>query len=207
MIPVMPQPEPPSFDADVRQKGKKWLSKKKAPLTGTKPKPKPKPKALALEPYWRACLPDLRKSYKGICAYLAVYLEEATGGESVDHFVPKSHDLSLAYEWSNYRFSSVRVNGRKGDATDILDPFHLPADLFHLEMVSGKIFVNPSCTDQSLRGRAEQTILRLGLDEEESRRMRTQYFDDYISKEITLTYLERRSPFVFAEILRQGLTW
>lgn len=65
MIHVEAQPEPASFDSEVRQKGLAWLKKKSIPLDQQLP-----PKT-GLEPCWRACLDDLHTSYNGCCAYLA----------------------------------------------------------------------------------------------------------------------------------------
>lgn len=75
MIRVEPQPEPPGFDAKVRQPGLAHLAK------GGKPTDE---RANS----WTECLDDLYQLYGGICAYYAIHFERETGTASVDHFAP-----------------------------------------------------------------------------------------------------------------------
>ena len=90
MIHVTPQPEPDSFESEVRQKGLTWLKKNAIPLD------LPLPPKTGLHPYWRLCLDEMHTRYNGCCAYLAVYIERIIGGGSVDHFIPKSKRANLA---------------------------------------------------------------------------------------------------------------
>jgi 5-methylcytosine-specific restriction endonuclease McrA len=116
VIPVKPQPEPEDFDKNVRQKGLKWMQDKCLDLT------QPKPEKIKLEPYWRDFLEQLHSKYGGVCAYVCVYIERISGTPSADHFVPKSADLKQAYEWDNYRLACLRMNARKNNYEDVLDP-------------------------------------------------------------------------------------
>jgi hypothetical protein len=59
MIQVDAQPEPASFDSEVRQKGIAWLNRKNIALNQPLP-PKTEP-----APYWRSCLDDLHSGYHG----------------------------------------------------------------------------------------------------------------------------------------------
>ena len=97
MIRVQEKPEPEVFHATVRVKGQRYFLSK-----GIDPQ-NPLPEGVKLNPYWRDCLDDLYYAYDGVCAYLAIYFERVTGTATVDHFIAKSSNPALAYEWSNYR--------------------------------------------------------------------------------------------------------
>ncbi len=197
MIPVTRRKAPKGFKKAVRDPGLAWLKKKKIPLRkklapGTK-----------LKPYWRRCLDQLNTRYGGVCAYLCVFVERSTGGLSCDHFIAKSRRAGLAYAWKNYRLACVAMNASKRDFEDVLDPFDLEPETFHLEFVTGRIFPNPSLAPAQASA-AQDSIDRLGLDESEPRRMRVRHFQDYLehrSKE----FLRRHSPFVWYDADRQGL--
>lgn len=198
VIPVTPQPEPASFDERVRKAGAKWFID-----NGLVPKG-PKPKGVKLPDYWGRCLNDLHAAYGGICAYLCVYIVKPVGGSTVEHFVPKSAALEHAYEWSNYRLASTKVNSRKRDYDDVLDPFEISPETFLLDLVSGKIYPNPISPLEEQEA-AQATIDRMGLDDSEARAMRAQWFTDYLDKNISEDYLRRNSPFVWYEMVRQDL--
>lgn len=198
MIHVEEQPEPANFDGDVRQKGLANMRRR-----GIDPN-QPLPSGIKLKPCWRECLDDLYASYEGICAYLAVYIVRGTGTASADHFVAKSAQPSLAYEWRNYRLACLAMNRIKNKFEDVLDPFEVENDWFHLELVSGRIYPNPSL-DQPLMDSVEKTIKRLKLDEQIHRKMRLEHFLDCINKQVTQNHLRRHSPFVYYEAKRQGL--
>ena len=158
MIPVTPQPEPADFGVKVRDRGRAWLKSQGLPTSGPLP-PKTDPK-----PCWRDCLDELYESYGGVCAFLAVFFERATGAGSVDHFLPKSLRAEAIYEWTNYRLATRTINSRKGNLDGILDPFTLGEGSFHLELVSGSIYPNPKLTPVEQIS-AQTTIDTLGLDD------------------------------------------
>ncbi|WP_339133900.1 MAG: hypothetical protein WGN25_13980 [Candidatus Electrothrix sp. GW3-4] len=199
MIPVTEQPEPADFDAKVRRKGLAFLQKK-----GIAPD-QPVPEGITLKPCWRDCLDDLHVSYKGCCAYLAVYIERVTGGVSADHFTVKvGTSARLAHEWSNYRLACSIMNSRKGRYDDVLDPFHIKDNWFSLELVSGRIYPNPSLPF-SITRQIQETIDRLRLDDAGNRAMRSRHYQEYIEGFCTTDFLKRRSPFVYTEACRQNL--
>jgi uncharacterized protein (TIGR02646 family) len=198
MIPVAARPEPASFDAEVRQKGLAYLKNKGFPLDRSLP-----PKA-NIKPYWRDCLTELHQAYGGVCAYLCVYFERVMGGGSVDHFIAKSTNAGLAYEWSNYRLACSTMNSRKRDYDDVLDPFFLAPDLFLLQLSTGHIYPNPRLEARSMRI-AEETIARLGLDDPQCRELRARWYQDYLEYSLPADYLKQKSPFVWREANRQGL--
>jgi uncharacterized protein (TIGR02646 family) len=200
MIPVKPKLAPKGFHRRVFRPGRDWLlAQTKIPRKG----PIPKGIKKKLPAYWRRCLRALHRKYDGICAYLCIYFELPASGHSVDHFVPKSRDVALAYRWSNYRLSSLGSNTKKRDYTDVLDPFTIDDETFYINFFNGKITPNPALAPGVL-AKAKATIKRLKLDSYDCRRMRLGHYDEY-RRGVPLASLERRSPFVWREIVRQGL--
>lgn len=198
MIRVDMQPEPAAFDQDVRQKGLDYLKRKGIPLDGLLPA------NTKLYPYWRSCLDELYQSYRGTCAYLAVFFERVTGGATVDHFVAKSSRAGSAYEWTNYRLACSTMNSRKWTYDDVLDPFDVEDGWFCLELVSGHIYPNPD-VDGPVKESMTDTIRRLGLDGPANREMRARHYQWYREGHYDGEHLKRLSPFVWFEANRQGL--
>lgn len=211
MIRVSPAPEPKDFDARVRQKGLSAIDE----LIGRPPRlkrpgPRRKPVARqrrhippdAFPPLWRDSIPALRKAYDGRCAYLAMFIEPATGASTVDHFVPKSQDWRQVYEWSNYRLCAGGINGTKGDRP-LLDPFEVEEGWFELELVSFQVVLGPKAP----AGRHKEiraTLRDSGINARECCELRGQYVQAFEQNEISLSYLERRAPFVAAALRRAG---
>lgn len=197
MIPVAPQPEPADFDERVRQPGLNWLHANGFDLT------QPLPAGTKLQPYWQKCLPDLYRLYGGICAYVSIHIPRTTGARSVEHFVAKSSTPSQAYEWTNFRLACSKMNSRKNAFEDVLDPFTLTPETFLLNLFDGAIRVNPALPPE-LQTLAQTTIERLGLDDEDCRDDRREYFDDYLNNRDEAV-LKRKAPFVWYEARRQKL--
>ncbi|MGM0694048.1 MAG: hypothetical protein ACQEUN_11690 [Pseudomonadota bacterium] len=191
------QPEPENFDRDVRQKGLAWLAEHDIEPAA------PPPKAGKLPAYWQATNRQLWEAYDGVCAYLAIYFEWATGASSTDHFVAKSRHAGGAYEWSNYRLSCLGANRSKHAFDDVLDPIGLPENTFHLNLASGHIYPAPHLPD-NLKRQAMATIERLELDSPDLNAMRARHFARYLrGKDIDT--LRELSPFVWHEARRQNL--
>jgi hypothetical protein len=110
MIRVQLQPEPPEFDQAVRQPGMAYLKRH----------PNPTSNQWKSHSYWRKIIPQLRKSYREICAYCCHWIPPDTGSNTVEHFHPKDKYPKQAYEWDNYRLISGTLNGRKGTREDVL---------------------------------------------------------------------------------------
>jgi hypothetical protein len=55
--------------------------------------------------------------------------------------VPVAVRPDLAYEWSNYRLASQKINSYKGKSTAILDPFHIQPGWFVLNFTN--LFIEP----------------------------------------------------------------
>ena len=198
MIPVALQPEPADFDVEVRQKGSTWLVDKGIALNAAPPK------ASALPNYWSHSNRQLWDAYSGVCAYLAIYFEWPTGAASTDHFIAKSQHAGDAYEWNNYRLSCLGPNRNKGKFDDVMDPIGLLPGTFIINFLNGKIRPNPSLSNL-LKLSARRTIRRIRLDSPENNEMRARHYRDYCKGDCSLNYLSRYSPFVYAEIVRQGL--
>ncbi|MDD4962952.1 MAG: hypothetical protein PHI11_03415 [Gallionella sp.] len=197
MIPVSLQPEPVDFDVKVRQLGRTWLANNGIALNAAPPK------GSALPNYWTHSNKPLWDAYSGICAYLAIYFEWATGASSTDHFVAKSKHAGDAYEWNNYRLSCLGANRNKNKFDDVLDPIGLVQDKFFLNLATGEIQANPALgeADKEVAGK---TIIRLKLDSAEHNQMRAKHFVRYLRKKDEES-LKELSPFVWYEAQRQGL--
>jgi len=191
MIRVKPKREPNDFDAKVRQMGKAYLQ-----TLGPGGKPK-----WSSHAYWKSAKRDLWESNDGICAYLCRRVPLADA--EIDHFKPKSRHPECAYEWSNFRLCSPRINKKKGDCT-VLDPFEVRDGSFRLVLLTGKIRL--SCNgDIAYEGLCRDTIKRLGLNENANSEERATAIDDFLNGDMTLPYLKKLYPFVYSEIVRQGL--
>ena len=190
MIHVTPKDEPPDFDQRVRQPGMRAVERGDEPLPD----------------YWRRCLDDLHRLYEGICAYACVYIPKVTGGRSVEHFAPKRKHPQYAYEWSNYRLVCCVMNSRKRDFEDVLDPFEILDGWFHLQLTTMKVVPNDSLTPEIIKP-VEDTIKRLKLNDPDCIEARSNYYEEYISREDPLPFrlLKKWSPFVAMEVERQGL--
>jgi len=212
MIPVTPIGPPAGFAQKVVKPAKAWATRKGWPWNA----PPPTGKANDLPAKWTACLDDLHSGYGGICAYLSVYTHRAEQAGSVDHFVPKSvAPISEAYNWSNFRLASRPMNTNKDDYQDVLDPFTLPAELFTLNLLNGRVRVNKSVASpgSALHQQALDTINRLKLNLGPFRSLRLEFIDEYLRQRQLLdpqaldsarAQLRARSPFIFQEVIRQG---
>ena len=188
MIHVDRQPEPAYFDVKIRKPGAAAVARGADPLPAL----------------WRDCLLDLHRSYRGVCAYLCIYIPRGSGARTVEHFIAKSSDPAQAYEWDNYRLACSLMNARKNAFDDVIDPFDLENEWFRLEFSALQIQPNPALPQNS-RDAVQDTIDRLGLDDEECREARAEWYDEYIAGYIDFDFLRRKCPFVAMEMERQGL--
>lgn len=195
MIPVDPRPEPEQFSELVEKPGERFLQRV----------PNPTPKQWDSHAYWQRVLMQARKKYRGICAYSAHWIPSDTGVHTIDHFIPKTSEPSLAYRWDNYRYTSLRFNSRKG-TKKILDPFRLEPHWFVIQFPS--LRVQPGA---GLSGKDEEAVrhtievLKLN-DEETGIDARMSWVTAYCRKDITFKHLKNRAPFIAVELKRQGLT-
>jgi len=190
MIPVSLAPEPLSFDKRVRQPGSQFVGTLKsyvdADFTGRE--------------FWRRTIPELREAYSRICAYTCHWIALDTGGNSVEHFVPKTQDARLAYEWNNLRFVSSRLNARRGKK-EIIDPFQVQLGMFTIRFPSLDVAVGEEFENQEI---LHETIRILKLNDDVSVESREEYVKLYADQVVTKQYLKERAPFIYAEICRYG---
>lgn len=219
MIRVTLAEEPADFDKQVRKPGIRMLRELVGdPRAGKRSGPKRKPVAKRVEDipvaelekshYWTRALPQLMTLYRSTCAYLGMRIHPWEGGQTVDHFVPKSVDRKLAYEWSNLRLASRPMNTNKNEATDILDPCVIEDGWFVLKISNFEVDANPNLKDLNLRKQIRHTIKRLGLNETIYCDTRQHYHDRYLGltgdEPFPLSWLEEECPFVASELRRQG---
>jgi hypothetical protein len=195
MIHVQLQPEPASFDAEVRIPGRRFIERRANPTA----------KEWKARAYWTRVLEELHNVYQGICAYSCHWIPYDTGHDTVEHFKPKQVFPREAYEWSNYRLVCGTLNGRKGTDQGILDPFCVQDGWFVLDFPSLLVKPNrtlPNAETQSVL----HTIGRLGLNDEGTcLKARLRYVKCYCLREVSFRYLENEAPFIAREIRRQGL--
>lgn len=180
MIRVERVDEPADFDEQVRRRGQAWLAKGDKPNTPG---------------YWRHAVRALRKAFHDRCGYTAMWLS-APG--TVDHFVSRDEDRSLAYEWTNLRYAAAWINSSKGAlrSTEVLDPFEVEDDWFELKLPQCEIVVTECCPAEH-RGRAETMLTRLGLGRGENVVVyRLEWLRMYEEGELTLEGLERKAPLI-----------
>ena len=190
MIPVQPQQEYPTFDAQVRQRGQRFLASHPNPTT----------KEFKKHNYWKDALGELHAAYQSLCAYTSRQLVQ-TG--SVDHFMPTSRHPHWAYEWDNYRLARQAINSRKGNSEEVIDPFTVQDGWFILDMPSCLIRPGTGISVE-VREAVKSTIHILGLNSDERLvQERCELLIDLADGDITLNYLERHYPFLAAEVRRQ----
>jgi hypothetical protein len=157
--------------------------------------------AAEFPPYWTKALDDLMEAYAQICAFSCFRIHPVTGAQSVDHMAPKSRAWHQAYEWRNYRLASSLLNARKRDFSAVLDPFEVEDGWFELELVGFQVRPAPGLGPET-RAQIVATIERLGLDDFRASRARDAEL--YWGGEISFAHLMEESPFVAAELRRQG---
>lgn len=186
MIASKPGREPKKFEERCRQRGKAWL--------------RTHPNAKRPRDYWSEFRSELADAAKDLCAYCAMY--EPVG--TVDHFEAVSNDLSLAYEWSNYRFVTANLNSKKGKHGPFLDPFEVEDGWFEIILPSLQLRVTDKIPAK-LRPLAERTIQKLGLrDHETIIRQRRAWMSEYERGAANLSLLDRKAPLLAAAIRREN---
>lgn len=209
MIPLTLAQEPSDFDPVVRQPGLSAIDE----LVGRPPRlPRPGPRRTPVArreedipsdqfpPYWREGLDLLLVAYHRRCAFLALYLEHATGNPSVDHMLPKSRRWDQVYEWGNYRLCAASINARKRDLTGLVDPMECKPGWFVMELVGFQVIPGPHAP---VGRQAELSATLNLLNARESCRAREEYVLNYLHQHIDIDYLTRRAPFVASELRRQ----
>jgi hypothetical protein len=192
VIPVARQPEPATFATQVRNPGRAFL----------RHTPRPNREEWKKGQFWIACLPDLRTSYRHICAYCCFWL---TMDSSVDHYLPKSAYPNQAYEWTNFRLAHPKLNGYKADKIGLLDPFTIQPGWFILDFANCHVKPNPATT-KPVQDSVTHTIKELKLNLDDSLvQTRFTIVRNYSKNHCDMDFLEGYYPFIASELKRQGL--
>jgi 5-methylcytosine-specific restriction endonuclease McrA len=196
MIFVQEQPEPADFSTKVRTPGQAFLKKLTKKPTNTDFKKKR---------YWKECLTDLYKAYNGICAYSAQWIPPYITRGTVDHYIPKHEAPELAYEWSNYRLCTERMNNNKDNHLDVMDPFRVQNGWFSINFAT--FFIEPGDgLPEYLRIAVENTITRLKLNDDDTLvQERVNQVQAYSDGDVSFEFLKNKYPFIASELDRQGL--
>jgi len=212
VISITPAGPPPGFATDVVRPARTWATGKGWSWAA----PPPVGQSRKLPAHWTKVLDSLHEAHSGVCAYLSVYTHRSLDATSVDHYLPKSkHPIARAYDWSNYRLASRPMNTNKGEHEDVLDPFQLPARLFALNLLSGRVQINTAvaAVGTPLHREAQATLTRLKLNAGEYRELRLGYINEYLSEcqqpgaDAVLharAALLLKSPFIYQEVMQQG---
>lgn len=197
MIFVQEQPEPSDFTAKVRNPGRAFLRRV--------PHPTSRQYTTEKQRHWKNCLSDLYTAYSGICAYSAQWIPPYISKGSVDHYIPKHLAPELAYEWSNYRLCTERMNNNKDDAMDVIDPFKILDGWFTINFATFFIEPEDSLPDY-LKTAVDDTIVRLKLNDDDTLvQERANVVQWYADEDVSIGFLEQRYPFIASELDRQGL--
>jgi hypothetical protein len=189
MINLIPVDEPDEFDARARQPGNKWLAQNTDPVNRPPDK-------------WSPFRQYLIDGQHGLCAYGAMRcIPEA----QVDHYLSIKNHRHLAYEWSNYRYSSGLLNNLKANHDDaVLDPYEIENGRFQILLPSLQLI----CTDKipcHLRHKASETLRLLKLrDDERILRWRQSIFAEYESGRMTIEGLRAWAPLIAEAVDRRN---
>jgi len=124
---------------------------------------------------------------------------------ALDHFLPKSVRPDRAFEWDNFRLALHRMNRNKGDRTDVIDPFLVQPGWFVLDMPSCLIRAGKGLTAEQEQ-RVDTTIAVLKLNDDDSLvQDRCDVMLMFAQGDVGLPFLEKRYPFLAAEVVRQGV--
>jgi hypothetical protein len=187
--------EPATFTERVRLPGQTFLRATPHPTTGQ----------FQRAAYWTKVLRDMHDLYNGICAYSCLYIPYTTGRDTVEHFIPKSKNPELAYEWTNYRLVCGRLNGRKREFIDVIDPVGIQNGWFVLKFPMTLVAAAKGLPDW-LTPRIDETIKRLKLNEDgQCVKDRFKWVKDYADGGISFIHLKRHAPFIAYELERQDL--
>lgn len=190
MIFVQEAAEPVDFQLKVRTPGQTFLNVNSRPSN----------KEYKPHRYWKDI--DLHTAYGGICAYSAHWIPPKG---TVDHYIPKSVDSHLAYEWSNYRLCTEKINNYKDNKLDVMDPFRIKSGWFVIDFATFFIKPEESLPDY-LKTAVSSTILRLRLnDDDDLVQDRANTVVLYSNGDFPFDFLLRRYPFIARELERQGL--
>lgn len=197
MIKIRQFPAPAIYVSAVRRPGLRFLLRH----------PKPSKKDFSNHNYWKNIHGDLYTLYNGICSYCASWTPRNPGiapdHTSVDHFIPKSVQPILAYEWTNFRLCRSRLNFNKGDSTEVMDPFYIENGWFQIDFTTFLIIASIELPGL-IRDHINRTIDILGLNDNDYVDERLEIIKLYTLDRVTINSLELKYPFIAEEIRRSN---
>ncbi|MGK4006664.1 hypothetical protein WMF31_28850 [Sorangium sp. So ce1036] len=124
---------------------------------------------------------------------------------TVDHFVSRDEDRSLAYEWTNFRYAAAWINRSKSAlrSDQVLDPFEVGDGWFEVILPSCQMVLADRCPPE-LRERAQTMLKRLKLgDGEGVVSYRQEWYRMYCEGELSLEGLARKAPLIARAVRKQ----
>ena len=200
MIRVTLPSAPAHYRTSVRIPGEAFL----------KHNPSPSNKDWSNHAYWRKIHHDLYKGHRGICVYCSSWTPRAKHSPrgldhtSVDHFVPKSLAPKKAYEWSNFRLCRTRLNHKKDNYLDVLDPCTVTDGWFIIDFTTFQIRPAPGLP-QAVESSVISTIDRLQLNvDNDYVDERIAVIREYALDRLSLPQLQSKYPFIAQQIQTQN---
>lgn len=195
MIPVSLSAPPPHYKTRVRRPGMQFLAAT----------PNPTSNDWSRHRYWQKIHRYLYEWHKGVCVYCASWTprsrkHSSVDHTSIDHFVPKSKDRLRAYEWSNFRMVRSKLNHRKDNFEDVLDPCTLQPGWFRLDFTTFLLKPDPALPAKA-QGQVTATIQRLLLNGDPSYvNERAHVVYRYAAGRISFADVQRLYPFIASEM-------
>jgi tetratricopeptide (TPR) repeat protein len=186
-------PEPDEFDAKVRQPGNAWLAKNIH-------KKKIDCETHAYWRTWKECIDYLADGFNHFCAYACIQPFSGV----VDHYLSKTKHPNQAYEWSNYRYASSKVNEYKSKfgPEQILDPFEVEDDWFEILLPSLQLVLTDAVPAHQLE-RAKTTLKALQLmNGKWIIRTRIKHYKQYNERKLSIEGLEEENPLIARAVKR-----
>jgi len=196
----VPAPQPPgNYEADVRIPGTAFLAVH----------PHPSAEDWKGHRHWKAVHSYLYAEMHGICVYCASFTPRRSSRTSIDHtsidhFVPKGRNPALAFEWTNFRLCRARLNNRKGDFEDVIDPYLIQNGWFRLNFTTFALYPDSNLPLQ-IQQQIANSISRLGLNDDDAyvnERARVIY--RYADAKLPYADIQRRYPFIASEMQAQN---
>ncbi|MBX3587832.1 MAG: hypothetical protein KF796_14440 [Ramlibacter sp.] len=148
-------------------------------------------------------------SLGGICSFCATFTPFRSGSSgvdhtSIDHFVPKALNPALAYEWTNFRLCRARLNNRKDQFQDVVDPYVVTTGEFQIDFTN--FFIVPKATLSAQR-KAEilQCLVRLELNTDDAYvNERARAIFSYAEGKLPAAKIAQYFPFIAGELISQN---
>ncbi len=124
---------------------------------------------------------------------------------TVDHFVSRDEDPSLAYEWTNFRYAAAWINSSKSAlrSDQVLDPFEVGDGWFEIILPSCQMVLTDRCPPE-FRDRAQTMLKRLKLGDGESVvSYRREWYRMYCEEGLPLEILARKAPLIARAVRKQ----